>query len=160
MRTTAGACCLAAFLVFTGDVAKAESHGTAAVPASDFLDSIGVNSAIAARGENFQKTMECTGYLGVRWFRAGVEGNVPVSQFIELHRQTGARFSWGLGSGGSDISKLIETAKPLAEAGALLAFEGPNEPNNWGITYQGEAGGKNKSWVPVAKLQAALYQGV
>lgn len=159
MRTTVGAFCLA-FLLSTGYFAKAELNGVTAVPASDFLDSIGVNSAIAARGENFQKTIECTGYLGLRWFRAGVEGNVPVTQFIELHRQTGARFSWGLGSGGSDISKLIETAKPLAEAGALLAFEGPNEPNNWGITYQGEAGGRNKSWVPVAKLQAALYQAV
>jgi hypothetical protein len=157
MRTPVGAFCLAAFLILTCDVAKAE---VTAVPASDFLDSIGVNSAIAVRGENFQKTIECTGYLGLRWFRAGVEGNVPVTQFIELHRQTGARFSWGLGSGGSDISKLIETAKPLAEAGALLAFEGPNEPNNWGITYQGEPGGRNKSWVPVAKLQAALYQAV
>jgi len=28
-------------------------------------------------------------------------------------------------------------------AGALLAFEGNNEPNNWGVTYQGEQGGGN-----------------
>jgi hypothetical protein len=131
-----------------------------AVPASDFLDSIGANSAIAARGERLEKTIECAGYLGLRWFRAGVEGDVPVAQYIELHRQTGARFSWGLGSGGSNISQVIETARPLAEAGALLAFEGPNEPNNWGITYEGEPGGRNQSWLPVAKLQAALYQAV
>ena len=26
----------------------------------------------------------------------------------------------------------------LAAADALLAFEGNNEPNNWGVTYQGE----------------------
>ena len=143
-----------------GFSATAALGSTTAVPASDFLDSIGANSAIAARGETLEKTMECAGYLGLRWFRAGVEGNVPVAQFIELHRQTGVRFSWGLGSGGSNISKLIETARPLAEAGALLAFEGPNEPNNWDITYDGQGGGRNQSWLPVAKLQAALYQAV
>lgn len=70
------------------------------------------------------------------------------------------RFSWGRLSGGSDLSKVISTAKQLAAADALLAFEGPNEPNNWGITYNGETGGKNLSWVPVAKLQRDLYQSV
>ncbi|HEX4263309.1 MAG TPA: glycosyl hydrolase [Verrucomicrobiae bacterium] len=149
-----------ATVLLAGHLARAAVGRVPAVPASDFLNSIGANSAIASRGESLEKTIECAGYLGLRWFRAGVEGNVPVAQFIELHRQTGVRFSWGLGSGGSNIPKLIETAKPLAEAGALLALEGPNEPNNWGISYQGETGGRNQSWVPVAKLQAALYQAV
>jgi hypothetical protein len=49
----------------------------------------------------------------------------------------------------------------LAEAGALLAFEGNNEPNNWGVTYQGEkGGGRAPSWMAVAKLQRDLYQAV
>jgi len=38
------------------------------------------------------------------------EGNVPIQEFTELHKQAGLRFSWGLGSGGSDITKLIEPA--------------------------------------------------
>ncbi len=71
-----------------------------------------------------------------------------------------ARFSWGPGSGGSDLAKLIETGRQVAAAGALLAFEGPNEPNNWGITYQGQAGGRDRSWMPVAKLQSDLYKAV
>ena len=68
--------------------------------------------------------------------------------YLDLHRQTGVRFSWGLVSGGTDLKKLIETARPLAEAGALLAFEGNNEPNNWGVTYQGEKGGgrRRRGW--------------
>jgi hypothetical protein len=65
-----------------------------------------------------------------------------------------------MGSGNSNIPLLLSSGKELAAAGALLDFEGPNEPNNWGITYQGVAGGKNVSWVPVAKLQAALYAAV
>jgi hypothetical protein len=117
-------------------------------------------SAISVRGENLQKTIESTRYLGVRWLRAGIEGNVPIQHFIDLHKQAGVRFSWGLGSGGTNIAKLIETARQIEAAGALLAFEGPNEPNNWGFTYGGEPGGGNHTWVPVAKLQRDLYQTV
>ena len=142
-----------------GISARADSD-VHAVPAARFLDSIGVNSAIAVRGENLQKTIECTRYLGIRWFRCGPESGVKYDDCIEIHRQTGARFSWGLGSGGTDLTKLLSTAKPLAAAGALLAFEGNNEPNNWGVTRQGEAGGGNKSWMPVAKLQRDLYAAV
>jgi hypothetical protein len=134
--------------------------GETAVPVTDFLNSIGANSAIAARGERLAKTAECVRFLGLRWFRASTEDRVPLSQLIELHQQTGVRFSWGLGSGGSDIARLIETARPLDAAGALLAFEGPNEPNNWGVTYQGQTGGRNATWLPVAKLQRDLYQAV
>jgi hypothetical protein len=138
----------------------AESSGTAAVRAADFLDSIGTQSAISVRGESLQKTIACARYLGARWFRAGIEGNVPIPQFLALHQQAGLRFSWGLGSGGSDISKLLETGRQIAADGALLAFEGPNEPNNWGIRHQGQDGGRNLSWMPVAKLQSDLYRSV
>ena len=50
----------------------------------------------------------------------------------------------------TDLKKLVETARPLAEADALLAFEGNNEPNNWGVTYQGEQGGGAVSDFPFA----------
>jgi hypothetical protein len=133
---------------------------TDAIDVQAFLNSIGTGSAISTRGESLEKTIDCARYLGIRWLRAGIEGNVPIQQYIDLHKQTGVRFSWGLGSGGSNIPKLVETARPLARAGALLGFEGPNEPNNWGIHYQGEAGGRNQSWVPVAKLQRDLFQAV
>jgi hypothetical protein len=84
-----------------------------------------------------------------------------VQTYLELHRQTGVRFSWGLVSGGTDLEKLLKTARPMAAAGALLAFEGNNEPNNWGVTYEGEAGGgPAPSWVAVAKLQRDLYKAV
>lgn len=132
-----------------------------ALRAADFLNSIGVNSAIDRRGESLDKTIACAKYLGVRWFRSGIEDCRDGRVFVDLHRQTGVRFSWSPGSGGSDIPRLLETAKQLAAADALLAFEGPNEPNNWGVTYAGEqGGGKAASWVAVGKLQSALYQTV
>jgi hypothetical protein len=66
-----------------------------------------------------------------------------------------------LGSGGSDVAKLVGTAKVLANVDALLAIEGSNEPNNWAVTYKGEKGGGSAhSWIPVAELQRDLYEAV
>lgn len=128
--------------------------------AVDFLNSIGVNSAISRRGETLDKTIECAKYLGLRWFRAGFESDLPVANLLRLHREANVKFSYGLMSGSSDLPRLLAGGRELAKAGALLAFEGPNEPNNWGITYQGETGGRDKSWKPVAALQRDLYKAV
>lgn len=127
---------------------------------TDFLNSIGVNSAISKRGESLQKTIELINFTGIRWIRSGYEGNIPISDFIQLHQETNVLFSYGLLSGGTDIPRLLEGGKQLAAAGALLAFEGLNEPNNWGITYKGKPGGKNLTWIPVAEIQRDLYQAV
>ena len=62
--------------------------------------------------------------------------------------------------GGTDLARLLREAKELATAGAILAIEGNNEPNNWGVRYEGHVGGRNESWLPVAKLQRDLCQGV
>jgi hypothetical protein len=131
-----------------------------ATRASAFLDSIGVNSAISVRGESLATTIECAKYTGIRWFRAGNESGAVMADLIELHRKTGVCYSWGLASGGRDIAKLIEMGKVLAKEGALFAFEGNNEPNNWGVTYKGETGGRDKSWKAVAAVQRDLYATV
>jgi hypothetical protein len=137
-----------------------------AIPANDFLNSIGVVSTFPDRGQPLAKTVEMVKYAGFRWIRGGIEGltddgPTTIQTYLDLHRQTGAKFNWGLVSGGTNLKKLIETARPLAAAGALLAFEGNNEPNNWGVTYQGDqGGGRAPSWLAVAKLQRDLYQRV
>lgn len=144
-----------------GNAVAASGPGdVTAVAAGDFLNSIGTLSAISVRGESLPKTIECARYLGIRWLRAGIEGNVPLEQLIKLHQEAGVRFSWGFGSGSADLDKLLATARQVAQAGALLAFEGPNEPNNWGIHYHGNPGGRDKTWVPVAELQRDLYRAV
>jgi hypothetical protein len=139
---------------------------TTAIPATDFLNSIGIVTTFPDRGQPLPKTVEMVKYGGFRWVRGGIEGlttkgPTTMQTYLDLHKQTGVRFSWGLVSGGSDLEKLIETSRPLAKAGALLAFEGNNEPNNWGVTYQGEkGGGRAPSWLAVAKLQRDLYKAV
>jgi hypothetical protein len=137
-----------------------------AVATHDFLDSIGVVTTFPDRGQPLGRTIEMLRYGGFRWVRAGIEGlsdkgPTTIQTFLDLHRETGVRFSWGLVSGGTDVKRLLESGKVLAEAGALLAFEGNNEPNNWGVTYQDEkGGGREPSWMAVAKLQRDLYQAV
>src|SRR3974377_2105356 len=109
-------------LMLISGVAAADAGEVAARSASDFLNSIGADSAIDARGETLQKTIEWVRFVGCGWFRAGAEDRLPIEKLIELHKQTRVRFSWGLGSGGSDVAKLIETGRQLATAGALVAF--------------------------------------
>jgi hypothetical protein len=145
---------------------SAKAEATTAIPAADLLNSIGVVSTFPDRGQPLPKTVKMVKYAGFRWVRGGIEGltergPTTVQTYLDLHKETGVRFSWGLVSGGTDLKKLIETAGPLAKADALLAFEGNNEPNNWGVTYQGEkGGGRAPSWMAVAKLQRDLYKAV
>ena len=133
---------------------------------SAFLNSVGVVTTFPDRGQPLPKTIEMVKYCGFRWVRGGIEGltesgPTTLQTFLELHRQTGVRFSWGLVSGGTDIRKLMQTARTLAEADALLAFEGNNEPNNWGVNYQGvDGGGRAATWLPVARLQRDLYSSI
>jgi hypothetical protein len=139
---------------------------TTAIPVTAFLDSIGVVSTFPDRGQPLPKTIEMVKYAGFRWIRGGIEGltekgPTTLQTYLDLHKETRARFSWGLVSGGTDLKKLLETARPLAKADALLAFEGNNEPNNWGVTYQGkQGGGRAPSWLAVAKLQRDLCRAV
>jgi hypothetical protein len=133
---------------------------TTAVRSAEFLESIGVCSAVSRRGEDLANTIKAARYIGLGWVRAGYESDIPVADLIELHRRAGVRSSYGLASGGTDLARLLDGARRLAAAEALLALEGNNEPNNWGITYQGQTGGRDKSWVPVAKLQRDLYKAV
>ncbi|TSJ43664.1 glycosyl hydrolase [Mucilaginibacter corticis] len=131
-----------------------------AISTNDFLNSIGVNSAISSRGESLDKTIAAIKYTGIRWIRSGYEGNATDQDYQTLHRETGIKFSYGLMSGGTDLKRLLAGGRMLARAGALLAFEGVNEPNNWPIDYKGEKGGKDLSWQAVAKLQSDLYKSV
>jgi hypothetical protein len=137
-----------------------DASETIALGVDDFLSSIGACSAVSRRGENLASTIKATKYFGLRWLRVGYESGVPVNDLIEVHKQIGVRFSYGLMSGGSDLVRLLQGARQLASAGALIALEGNNEPNNWSVVYAGSRGGGTNRWVPVAKLQQALYHSV
>lgn len=130
--------------------------------AYDFLQSIGVNSAIYRRGESVERTIECVNYIGARWIRTDESMNSDERERAvkRLCDATGVKISTSLGSGGSDIEDLVQGSRRMAKMGVLLAIEGNNEPNNWGIRYQGESGGRDGSWAAVARLHRDLYRAV
>jgi hypothetical protein len=135
------------------------------VPVKDFTGSIGVGSTSVERGQPTDKTIAMLKYCGFAWLRGGIEGArstdpTMLATLLKIHRATGVKFSWGLLSGGTDIPKLLATGRTLALADALLAFEGNNEPNNWGVTVDGIKGGRGLSWLPVALVQQRLYAAV
>lgn len=150
--------CLFSSCKTVSNVEKPESGGITAISANDFLNSVGVVSSITGRGETLSGTIDAINYTGIRWIRCGLEDKISTKDMISLHKETGVKIVFGLLSGGNNVSAVIDTARILAKAGVLLAIEGNNEPNNWTVDYQGEVGGGEKSWLPVAHLQRNLYR--
>lgn len=133
-----------------------------AVPANDFLNSIGANSAIYSRGESVSNTIECCKYAGIRWIRLdNADKPDSVKRFYE---ESGIKISCSLGSlnprTNFDLTTFISNVRLIAKSGALLAIEGCNEPNNWTLMYENIIGGGNDSWIPVARLHRDLYENV
>jgi hypothetical protein len=144
---------LAQVLLAVGCDQASSDSGVASVSADVFLSSLGVDIHVdqGVSGESYIASLR---YLGVCNIRD--EGRNS-SQFLLIHQQTGIRLDL-VGEG--DLNDTISTGKRLAASGALMAFEGPNEPNNFPITYNGQSGGGTGSWAPVAQFQEALYRTV
>jgi hypothetical protein len=123
-----------------------------AASVDEFLNSLGVNTH-ADQGYGAKAYVAPLRYLGVRNIRDGGRNR---GGLIMLHRETGVRVDLL----GGAASFAIPIANILAASGALLAIEGPNEPNNFPVTYNGRKGGGTESWLAVAELQRDLYQAV
>lgn len=126
---------------------------TKAVAASTFLNSIGINLHVD-QGYDPESYIKPLLYTGIREVR---DGPRHISADIMLHDRVGVHFAIF----GWDIKSLLNSTRKLARAGALLAIEGPNEPNNFKITFDGkQGGGVSGSWLPVAAFQRTLYEAV
>jgi hypothetical protein len=134
-------------------LARSVGAQTVAVPATTFLSSLGVNVHVA-QGYDYTKYVPALQYLGVRVVRDAA-GNIP--QLVALHQQTGVLIDI---FNGGDLQGLLSAGRTLAAAGALLSFEGANEPNNFPITYNGQIGGGSGTWAPVANFQRDIYSSV
>jgi hypothetical protein len=127
---------------------------TAGVKVSDFLNSLGVCTHIGQGIDSPTQTATAMTYAGLRNLRD--DGNAGhVQDWITVHQQSGARMSLLTDR---NVASTLDMAKTLNAAGALLAVEGPNEPNNFAVTYQGNTSGA--SFLPVAQLQRDLYAAV
>lgn len=158
-----GRAILASALLAVVPVLAADTCSLAAVQASPvslpsspierLLDSFGMNLHIA-QGYDAVSYIEPLKYLGIRQVR---DGSRNTGRMIAVSRATGVRFSM---IAGGDMENYLVAARSLAQTGALLAVEGPNEPNNFPIVYKGIKGGKTFGWMPVAEYQRDLYARV
>jgi hypothetical protein len=138
-----------------GSAAKAQ---TTAVRANDFLNSIGVCTHIAQGIDNPTNVAACLSYAGIRSIRD--DGSIraaAIQGWIHVHNTSGARVCLLPING--NIAQSLSAYESLAAVGALLAAEGPNEPNNFPVTYGG-ATSSATNFLPVARFQRDLYRAV
>jgi hypothetical protein len=129
-----------------------------AIKANDFLNSLGVCTHISQGKDDPVRVAESLAYAGVRAIRDDGSKNPKTLQaFIDIYRACGAKSVLLPRTG--NIEDTLKEYETLAAAGALLAAEGPNEPNNWHVTYQGKTSSKETS-LPVASFQRDLYAAV
>jgi hypothetical protein len=133
-----------------------DSTGTAAIAAAQFLGSIGVCTHIGQGVDAPAASATAMSFAGIRNLRD--DGNpAHVSDWISMHASSGIRTCVLTNQ---DVAGTVSIAEELNAAGALLAVEGPNEPNNFPVTYQGQKSDSNKTFMPVAELQRDLYAAV
>ena len=149
---------------------------------------MGVCAGIDGRGETVEPSASDNmgsaaryKYVGVRWMRAGTEGSYRsnpdelaasrkklMDSMYRFHELTGAKFSFGIGSGAgggkAELEFMLDCANELAQHGLLIALEGANEPNNFplggnsGNGYDGTPGGGGDTWLGVAYQQRDLFE--
>jgi hypothetical protein len=134
------------------------TSSTTAVRANDFLNSIGVCTHMTQGADNPTNVATSLSYTGIRNIRDdGSTNTATLQKFITVHNSSGAKVS--LLSVNGNIAASLSEYEMLVAAGALLAAEGPNEPNNWPVTYNGQTSSTSTS-MPVAKFQKDLYAAV
>jgi len=130
--------------------------GVTATAAADFLASIGVCTHVAQGIDAPDPSAAAITYAGIRALRDdGRAAAVP--KWISMHQSSGVQVSLLTDH---NVASTIAMAEQLAAAGALLAVEGANEPNNFSVTYGGQTSGYTTTFVPVANLQRDLYAAV
>lgn len=147
-------------LLWLTSVAAAADEGQPAARVGDFLDSLGMCTHIGQGIDDPAKSAAALKYAGIRNLRD--DGSPKhVQDWIRVHRLAGVKvvLTWS-GPNEEAIPSLIDTSKQLAAAGALLAMEGPNEPNNWAVTFEGQKSQAETTFMPVAKWQQAFYAAV
>ena len=130
-----------------------------ALEAHDFLNSLGAATHITQGVDDPTKVAGCLTFAGLRNIRDDGSTNASTLQaFVTLHAASGAKVCLLPVTG--NIAQSLSEYEQLAGSGALLAAEGPNEPNNAPVTYNGQTSSYTGSFLPVADFQKDLYSAV
>jgi len=132
--------------------------GVAAVSANAFLNSIGVCTHITQGADAESNVATCLTYAGIRNIRDdGTTNATTLQSFVTLHNATGALVD--ILPADFTVADCLSEYETLKAGGALLSAEGPNEPNNFPVTYNG-ATSSSTTALPTAQFMAALYTAV
>lgn len=139
-----------------GGTATGDPTGVQAASANDFLSSIGVCTHVGQGVDAPAASATAIAYAGIRNLRDDGRSS-HIQDWISMHQSSGVRVCLLTDH---DVTSTLDMAKQLNAAGALLAVEGANEPNNFPVTYQSQTSDYNTTFVPVANLQKDLYAAV
>lgn len=128
----------------------------AAVRASDFTSSIGINTALSATTSaygNLARVEYGLAFLGITNVRDAFVTEEDVYAFRQLNSQLGVRFDFHLEDG--TLGTEWQIAQMLANPGLIRFVEGPNETDNVPSNYAGLTG-----FDATAAEQAALFNTI
>ena len=149
-------------VVAAAQTTDSESDATALTTSRDLIDSIGVNTHIHYTDGGYAdvpKTIAALKYLGIHNLRDAVPdpslaggGGLHFGNFADA----GFKFDFVVVPN-LPLPKTLSLLEDFARAhpDAITAIEGPNEVNNWPVTYKGETGPK-----AAIAYQADLYAAV
>ena len=128
--------------------------GSVAMRASDFLNTLGADTHLIQGLETPAAVIAGLRYTGVRNLRDDATRDTSkIAKLCAIHRATGAMVD-ELPIVDSDPNNIANTRaeyEQLAACGAMLAAEGPNEPNNFNFNYNGKSCSTRGSFLPCAQ---------
>jgi hypothetical protein len=137
--------------------------GIAPIKANDFLNSLGVGTHIIQGVDSTAQVIRGLQYTGIRNIRDDATHDPAMfANLCNVHAATGAMVDELpiVDSESNDIQDSLIEYESLAGCGAMLAAEGPNEPNNFNFNYNGSTCSTSTSFAPCAQYQADLYKAI
>lgn len=154
-----------AALLLLAAPAESQPPSSTAIRAADFLNSLGVNVHMGYTDgayANAANVLADLNYIGVHQLRDAApdpNGGIPYRNYLvslDALARAGNKFDFVVFAG-LPISESLAQIDRLATAypGVVIAVEGPNEVNNWPISYAGRTGE-----IAALTFQKDLYRAV
>ena len=137
--------------------------GIAPIRASDFLNSLGVDTHIIQGVDSTAQVIAGLQYTGIRNIRDDATHDPAMfANLCNVHAATGAMVDELpiVDSESNDIQDSLAEYESLATCGAMLAAEGPNEPNNFNFSYNGTTCSMSTGFAACAQYQTDLYKAI
>jgi hypothetical protein len=125
----------------------------------NYLNSIGVCTHMTQGADSVSNVATVLSYTGIRNIRDDSTTNAStLSSYVTLHNTSGTMID--MLPVIASVSSSISVWETLAAGHALLSAEGPNEPNNFNVGYNGYNTTSGGNYLGLAEFQRDLYTAV